>query len=142
MTLDKLQNEMVQAMKSGNKFRKGVISDIIAQVKKTAIDKGCRDNISENLVDEVLLKYKKITQEMIDTCPESRKDLLAEYYEQMEVVCEFAPSIIDSEEVIERIIRNAGLEMNKGKIMKYLSANYKNGIDMKVANKVVGEMLK
>lgn len=142
MTLDKLQNEMVQAMKSGNKFRKGVISDIIAQVKKTAIDKGCRDNISENLVDEVLLKCKKITQEMIDTCPESRKDLLTEYYEHMEIVCEFAPSVIDSEEVIERIIRNAGLEMNKGKIMKYLSANYKNGIDMKVANKVVGEMLK
>lgn len=142
MTIEVLQKEMIAAMKSGDKFRKGVISDIIAQIKKVAIDKGCRDNITEELVNAELLKTKKITQEMIDTCPESRKDLLAEYYEHMEIVCEFAPVIIDSEEVIERIIRNAGLEMNKGKIMKYLSANYKNMIDMKVANKVVGEMLK
>lgn len=142
MTLEKLQAEMIQAMKDGNKFRKTTISGLIAQIKKAAIDKGCRDNITEELVDAELLKTKKITQEMIDTCPESRKDLLIEYYEQMEIVCEFAPSIIDSEEVIERIIRNSGVEMNKGKIMKYLSSNYKNGIDMKVANKVVGEMLK
>lgn len=142
MTLEKLQAEMIQAMKDGNKFRKTTISGLIAQIKKAAIDKGCRDNITEEMVDAELIKTKKITQEMIDTCPESRKDLLVEYYEQMEIVCEFAPSIIDSEEVIERIIRNSGVEMNKGKIMKYLSTNYKNGIDMKVVNKIVGEMLK
>lgn len=142
MTLEKLQNEMVQAMKNGDKFRKGVISTVIARVKNAAIDKGCRENIPDDMVNAELLKAKKITQEMIDTCPESRKDLLVDYYAQMEIVCEFAPSIIDSEEVIERIIRNSGVEMNKGKIMKYLSTNYKNGIDMKIASKVVGEMLK
>ena len=141
MTLKKLQNEMISAMKSGDKFRKTTISGLIAQIKKAAIDKGCRDNITEELVDAELLKTKKITQEMIDTCPESRKDLLSEYYQQMDIVCEFAPSLIDDEVTIERIIRNSGVEMNKGKIMKYLSTNYKNGIDMKVANKVVGGML-
>ena len=142
MTIEVLQQEMIQAMKDGNKFRKTTISGLIAQIKKAAIDKGCRDNITEEMVNAELIKTKKITQEMIDTCPESRKDLLMDYYEQMEIVCEFAPSVIDSEEVIERIIRNSGVEMNKGKIMKYLSTNYKNGIDMKIANKVVGEMLK
>lgn len=142
MTLDRLQNEMVQAMKSGDKFRKSVISTVIARVKNTAIDKGCKDNIPDDMVDAELLKAKKITQEMIDTCPESRQDLLVNYYAQMDVICEFVPSIIDDEVTIERIIRNSGVEMNKGKIMKYLSTNYKNGIDMKIANKVVGEMLK
>ena len=142
MTIEKLQEEMIRAMKDGDKFRKTVISGLIAQIKKSAIDKGCRDNITEELVNAELLKTKKITQEMIDTCPESRKDLLMDYYMQQNIVCEFAPTLIDSEEVIERIIRNSGVEMNKGKIMKFLSANYKNGIDMKVANKVVGEMLK
>lgn len=142
MTLDRLQNEMVLAMKNGDKFRKSVISTVIARVKNTAIDKGCKDNIPDEMVDAELIKAKKITQEMIDTCPESRQDLLVNYYAQMDVICEFAPSIIDDEVTIERIIRNSGVEMNKGKIMKYLSTNYKNGIDMKVANKVVGEMLK
>ena len=142
MTIEKLQEEMIRSLKDGDKFRKTVISGLIAQIKKAAIDKGCRDNITEELVNAELLKAKKITQEAIDTCPESREDLLMDYYMQQDIVCEFAPTLIDSEEVIERIIRNSGVEMNKGKIMKFLSTNYKNGIDMKVANKVVGEMLK
>lgn len=142
MTLDKLQSEMVRAMKNGEKFRKGVITDIIAQVKKAAIDKGCRDNIPESLVDATLLKAKKTAQEMIDTCPATRIDLLVNYENQMDIICEFAPSVITDEEVIKRAILNSGVEMNKGKIMKYLSVTFGKGIDMGVANKVVGEMLK
>lgn len=142
MTLDKLQSEMIWAMKNGEKFRKSVIADIIAQVKKTAIDKGCRDNIPESLVDATLLKAKKTAQEMIDTCPAIRTDLLVNYEKQMEIICEFAPSVITDEDVIKRAILNSGVEMNKGKIMKYLSSTFGKGIDMGVANKVVGEMLK
>ena len=79
MELKTLQAEMIASMKSGDKFRKGVISTVIGQIKSMAIDKGCRDNIPESLVDEALLKAKKITQEQIDTCPESRTDLLENY---------------------------------------------------------------
>ena len=142
MQLEALQTEMIWAMKNGDKFRKSVISDIIAQIKRAAIDKGCRDNIPESLVDATLLKAKKISQEMIDTCPEVRVDLMANYMHQMEIICEFAPSVITDEEVIKRAILNSGVEMNKGKIMKYLSSTFGKGIDMGVANKVVGEMLK
>lgn len=141
MTLETLQQAMIAAMKSGDKFRKGVISTTIAQIKNAAIDKGCRDNIPETLVDEVLLKAKKTAQEMIDTCPESRQDLLEDYKKQMEIICEFAPSLITDEGEIAEIIRSSGVEMNKGKIMKYLSANFKGKIDMGIASKVVGGML-
>lgn len=143
MTLQALQNEMIASMKAGDKFRKGVISTIIAQIKRTAIDKGCRDDISEDMVNAELLKAKKITQEMIDTCPESRQDLLENYKKQMEIICEFAPSLISDSNRIAEIIRDEyDGEMNRGKIMKYLNANFKGKIDMSVANKVVGEMLK
>ena len=81
---------MIAAMKSGDRFRKGVISVIIARIKNATIDSGCRDNISEDMVDAELLKGKKITQEMIDTCPESRADLLENYKKQMEIINEFA----------------------------------------------------
>ena len=142
MKLEALQQAMIAAMKSGDKFRKSVISTTIAQIKNAAIDKGCRDNIPETLVDEVLLKTKKTAQEMIDTCPESRQDLLEDYKRQMEIICEFAPSLITNEDEIAEIIRNSGVEMNKGKIMKYLSVNFKGKMDMGIANKIVGEMLK
>lgn len=146
MTIEKLQSEMVQAIKSGDKFRKGVISDIIAQIKKAAIDKGCRDNISESLVDEVLLKCKKIAQEMLDTCPGDRVETMAEYCQQFDIIDEFAPQLIDDEEEIGMLLDSIFEEIepiknNRGRIMKILATNYKGKIDMSVASKMLGEIL-
>lgn len=144
MTLEMLQKEMIAAMKNGDKFRKTAISGLIAQIKKAAIDKGCRDNISEEMVNAELLKTKKITQEMIDTCPESRADLLEDYKKQMEIVCEFAPTLITNEDDIKNILNSSGLEFtkaNRGAIMKWLKANYNGKMDIGVASKVVGGML-
>ena len=76
MTLEKLQTAMVAAMKEKNKTRKDAISSLISAVKKAAIDKMCKDNITESLVNDVILKEKKTIQEMIDTCPLDRKQLL------------------------------------------------------------------
>ena len=144
MTLEILQNEMIAAMKSGDKFRKTTISGLIAQIKKAAIDKGCRDNITEEMVNAELLKTKKITQEMIDTCPESRQDLLEDYKKQMEIVCEFAPTVISDQDEIAAILTNSGIEFiksNRGVIMKWLKTNYGGKMDMGAASKVVGGML-
>lgn len=149
MTLENLQREMINAMKSGDKFRKNVISTVIAQIKNAAIDKGRRDNITEDMVNAELLKAKKITQEMIDTCPESRDDLLANYKKQMEIVCELAPVLITDEAAIQGLVTGyaaaAGIELvksNRGAIMKLVAANLKGKADMSIVSKVVGNMLK
>lgn len=148
MKIATLQQEMVQAMKSGDKFRKNTISTIIARIKNTAIDKDCRDNIPEDIVDAELLKAKKITQEMIDSCPASRQDLLEDYKKQMEIVCEFAPTLMTDETEIRNLIYdsiNGEIEFtkpNRGKIMKIISPVFKGKADMSVVSKVVGEMLK
>lgn len=145
MTLKTLQSEMVSAMKSGDKFRKGVISVVIAQIKNAAIDKGCRDDISEDMVNAELLKAKKTTQEMIDTCPASRTDLLDDYKKQMEIICEFAPKLITDETEIGILIDNVlediePIKENRGKIMKAMS-QYKGKVDMSVVNRIVGRVL-
>lgn len=145
MTLEVLQKEMVAAMKSGDKFRKGVISTVIARIKNAAIDKGCRDNITEDMVDAELLKAKKTTQEMLDTCPESRQDLLDDYKKQMDIICEFAPTLITDETEIGILIDGVlediePLKGNRGKIMKEMS-KYKGKVDMSVVNKILGRVL-
>lgn len=148
MTLEKLQSEMVQALKNGDKFRKGVIADIVGNIKKAAIDKKCRDNITEALVDEILLKCKKTAQEMIDTCPAERVETLAEYKKQLEIINEFAPQLITDPIAIKVLVadyaKEANIELvksNRGAIMKLLAANLKGKADMAVVSKVVGEML-
>lgn len=149
MTLEKLQSEMIQAMKNGNKFRKSVLADMIGNIKTTAINKNCRDNISEELVDEVLLKCKKTAQEMIDTCPDDRVETLAEYKMQLEIINEFAPVLIVNEDVIHKMIQDTlvdnGIEpnkKNKGVVMKTIMPMFKGKADMKIVSKVVEGMLK
>ena len=147
MTLDKLQSEMIQAMKNGDKFRKNVISNLIGDVKKVAIDKKCKDNIVEELVDEVLLKCKKTAQEMIDTCPADRVETLAEYVKQFDIIDEFAPKLMTDEDDIRTVIlaniegEVALIKANRGKIMKTISPVLKGKADMSVVSRVVGEML-
>lgn len=147
MTLEKLQSEMIQAMKNGNKFRKGVLADLIGNIKTAAINKNCRDNITEAFVDEVLLKCKKTAQEMIDTCPADRVATLAEYKNQLEIINEFAPVLIVNEEDIRNLILdaiNGEIELtkaNKGKVMKIIAPVFKGKADMKIVNNVIGEML-
>lgn len=147
MTIEKLQSEMIQAMKNGDKFRKSVIADMIGNVKKVAIDKNCRDNITEDLVNDVLLKCKKMAQEMIDTCPADRVETLAEYNKQLDIICEFAPTLITDEVEIHNLILdviNGEIELtkaNKGKVMKIIAPVFKGKADMKIVNKVIGEIL-
>lgn len=147
MTLEKLQFEMVQSLKNGDKFRKQVLSELVGAVKKAAIDKKCKDNIPETLVDETLLKFKKLVQEQIDTCPVDRPKMLENYQDQMKIVAEFAPTLVtDEDDIKNRIldIINGEIEFtksNKGKIMKIISPIFKGKADMGIVSKVVGEIL-
>lgn len=144
MTLEILQKEMISALKAGNKLRKETISTLIAQIKKAAIDKGCRDNIPESLVNEELLKAKKAQEDSINLCPNARRDLYDEYVAQMRIIKEFAPSLIEDEGEIRNIILDCGFEVskqNQGVIMKTIKASYTGKVDMKKVSQVFKEML-
>ena len=141
MELKVLQNEMVAALKARNKFRKDVISSLVGAVKKAAIDKNCRDNITEELVNAVLIKEQKTMQEMIDTCPATRPEVLAEYTAKKQIIDEFTPQVITDPAQIKTMVEAIGIDLtkkNRGAIMKVLKDNL---VDMKVANQVVGGML-
>ena len=147
MTLEILQNDMKQAMKDKNVTARDVLRSVIGAVKKTAIDERC--DITEELVDRVLLKEKKTLQEQIDTCPADRPILLEEYKNKMTVLDKYCPKLLDNPEEIKDIIVKelaaAGVEpvkANKGAVMKLLMPQFKGKADMKIVNQVIGELLK
>lgn len=148
MTLEILQKEMITALKAGDKLRKEVVAGLVDAVKKAGIDRQCRDNIPESLVNTVLQKEQKTMQEMIDTCPADRTETLALYKTKMEIIKEFAPQLLtDPNEIKEKVLAllaSAGLEAtkkNKGQIMKTIMPVFKGNADMGVVNKVVSEVL-
>lgn len=148
MTLEILQAEMIAAMKSKNKERKQVISNMIDSVKKASMTPKGRIEITEQLVDETLIKFQKMTQEQIDTCPGHRADKREEYERALVIVKEFAPQLITDESEIVNIITstlaNINIEptkKNKGQIMKAIMPIMKGKADGKIVQKVINGML-
>lgn len=145
MNIETLRADMVAAMKAKDKPKKDAVSSLIAAVKKAAIDEGCRDDIPEELVDRVILKEIKTVTEQVDTCPDERAELKAEYRQRLEYISAYAPKLMSADEVkallTERFAEVLSTK-NKGLIMKTVMAELKGKADGKVINNVVAELTK
>ena len=147
MKLENLQKEKVNAMKNKDEKRKAVLSEMIDMIQKASITAKGRVEITEQLVDEALIKYQKMIQEMIDTCPADRTDKLNEYTAAMAIVKEYAPQLITDESEIKGMILDilnneyALEKKNRGQIMKIIMPVLKGKVDMAIANRVISSML-
>lgn len=143
MQFKKLQDDMIAAMKARDKVRKDAISALVSAAKKVAIDEGCRDDIKDELVDRVILKEIKSVKEQLETCPESREDLRAEYQARYDIFMEYAPQMMSAEEV-EKFITEKFAEVvasgNKGLIMKNVMPELKGKAEGSVINQVVAKL--
>jgi len=145
MQMDQLQKEMIAAMKNKDKFRKETISTLVSAAKKIGIDEGCREDIPEEVVTRAILKELKMATEQLTTCPDERADLKEEYAKRVEIITEFAPSMMSEEEVKTCIMdKFADLvaTKNKGTIMKSVMQELKGKADGQVINKVVADLCK
>ena len=143
MTFETLHGDMVAAMKARDKERKAVLSQLIADVKKAAIDSGTRDDIPEALVDQVILKSKKTAREQLDTCPDERAELKAEYQYAYDVICEYAPKMMSDDEIrafLTAEFADVIATKNKGQIMKAIMPALKGKADGKAINAIVAEL--
>lgn len=149
---ERIKSDMNESLKNGNKARRAVLADIVATIDKTSIAGKTRVEITDTLVNEVLTKYKKTVQEMIDTCPDTEQYAArkAEYIANMAVVNEYAPQMITDEMEITAIINRVlaekgfiGIEQPKGVIMKSVMPILKaENCDMKTAQGVLNRIMK
>ena len=148
---ESIKAEMTAALKNGDKLRRLTLADMVATIDKAATSGKQRAEITDAFVDEVLLKYKKTVQEMVDTCPDTEKyaEKKAEYLMKLAIAAEYAPKVIDDSCEIEKLILNFACEnnlvltkSNKGAIMKVIMPFLKqNNCDMKVANGVLNKVI-
>ena len=135
---------MIQAMKDHDKVRKDAISTLVSAAKKLAIDAGCRENIPDDMTDQAILKEIKSVKEQIDTCPDSRAELKAEYEARLKVFEEYAPKMLSADEV-EAVLKEKFADViasgNKGQIMKTVMPELKGKADGKVINEVISKLL-
>lgn len=148
MTLEMLQSAKIAATKARDTETKRVLSDMIDACQKASITPKGRVELTEQLVDETLIKYQKTVQEMIDTCPSSYEDKLKQYKADMEIVKQYAPQLITDKETIAKKVKEIagaqGIELvkaNRGALMRSISAELKGKADMKIVSAIVGDIL-
>ena len=147
MKLETIQESIKIAMKTHATLEVETLRSVVAAVKKAAIDKRCE--ITEELVDEMLLKEVKIIKEQIETCPATRPEMLEEYEHRLMIVENFAPKLvtdpIEITAMVEATLVKAGVDIetaNKGQVMKAVMPVLKGKVDMKIANQVITTLLK
>ena len=153
-----IKADMTAALKAGDKLRRLTLADMVATIDKAATSGKKRVEITDAFVDEVLLKYKKTVQEMVDTCPDGAADpkrdaelkaRKAEYLMKLSIATEYAPQVIDDKDEIVKMIMYWGVcnavsicSGNKGVIMKNVMPFLKSkSCDMKVAQEALKEAM-
>ena len=141
--IDEIRSEMVAAMKAGDKERKAALSFLLSSLKNKAIDK--RADLTEEEEGQVILKEIKQLKETLEMTPADRTDLIEEAQKRLSVLEEYAPKMMDADE-IKAVLSELGIETptakEKGKIMKELMPRVKGKADGKEVNQILASMMK
>ena len=144
--IDEVRSAMMAAMKAKDKERKDALSALLTALKNKAIDK--RADLTEEEETQVILKEIKQLKETIEMTPADRTDILAECNSRLAILEEYAPKMMDEEEikaVVSEVLASLGLDAptakEKGKIMKELMPKVKGKADGKLVSEVVASFL-
>ena len=143
---DEVRKAMVAEMKAKDKERKDSLSMLLSALKNKAIDK--REDLTEAEENEVVLKEIKQTKETLEMTPADRTDIIEECSKRIAVYEEFAPKMLNEDEiktVIDGVLKELEIETptgkDKGRIMKVLMPKVKGIADGKLVNQVLAGMM-
>ena len=139
--LEKLEKDMIEAMKNKEKDRLTVIRMVKASLKQEQIDH--KKEINEDLLIDVLNKQVKMRKDSIaEFTKANREDLVQKTQEEIDVLMQYLPEQLSTEEVekiiqeIFDVVKPEG-QKDMGKIMKEATAKLKGKADMKeVSNNI------
>ncbi len=142
---EKLNEDLKDAMRSGNTVKRDTIRYLLADIKNTEI---ARQAILDDAgIIGVMSKQVRQRQESIDAFKAgNRQDLVAKEEAELAVVKSYMPQQASLEEIVkaaERIINEVGAKSpsDKGKVMPKVIAEFKGKASGQEINAVVTELL-
>ena len=144
--IDEVRSAMMAAMKAKDKDTKETLSLLLGSLKNKAIDK--RADLTEEEEIQVILKEIKQTKETLEMTPADRTDIIEECKKRIAVLEQYAPKMMEEEEIKAIIIETlaeVGIEAptgkDKGKIMKVLMPKVKGKADGKLVSEIFATFL-
>jgi len=145
MLLQKLQEEMKAAMKSGDKDRLSTIRMLISEIKKVQID--TKKELSDEEIIQILQRYVKQRKEALEQYKKAnREDLAQKEEKEIQIVQEFLPQPL-SEEELKKIIDETISQLNAtsikdmGKVIKAVMEKVRGRAEGSVVSSLVKEKL-
>ena len=141
MLKEKLLEDMKVSMREKNVIRKNVIQMVRAAILQ--IEKDKHVELDDDQILEVIAKEsKKRKDSLADYEKSGREDLIAQINEEIEILSEYLPKPLSSEEVekiVEEIIAEIGATSMKdmGAVMKEAKAKIGPAADGKTINEIV-----
>ena len=143
--VEKLDKDMIEAMKSGQKDRLTVIRMVKAALKQEQIDH--KKEINDDLLIEVVSRQIKMRKESIAEFEKgNRQDLVDQTQAEIDILMKYLPEQLSEEEVlkvIDEIFEEVKPESKKdmGRVMKEANARLKGKADMKTVSSIIQEKL-
>jgi len=141
----KLTDDLKQAVRGGDKVRRGVIRLLMAGIKNAEIARQAELDDADIL--GIIAKEVRQHKESIEAFKQgNRDDLVAQEEAELAVLQEYLPQQVSREEIIaaaRQVIEEVGAEGpgDKGKVMPKLIAQLKGKADGREINAVVTELL-
>lgn len=140
--LKTLQSDMVAAMKSGDRQRKDVLSQLIARAKLLAKNDKNREPTDRDVIQAVE-KTIKDTKDTREFAIKGGRETEAFDFE-IEVVSAYLPKQLTRDELLSIIneLLKTGPEGKaaRGHVMKNMNAEYKGSFDPQQVNSILGEL--
>ncbi len=142
---ERLNSDLKQAMKNGDKVRRSVIRLVLASVQNAAIAR--KAALEDSDILGILAKEARQHQESIEAFKQgNRQDLVAQEEAELIILQEYLPQQITRDEIIaeaRRIVEEVGAQGpgDKGKVMPKLMTQLKGKADGREINTVVTELL-
>ena len=143
--VEKLDKDMIEAMKSGDKFRLTVIRMVKGALKQEQIDH--KKEINDELLIDVVNKQIKMRKDSITEFEKgNRTDLVEQTQAEIDILLKYLPEQLSTEEV-EKIINEIFEEVkpegmkDMGKVMGEAQAKLKGKADMKEVSTIIRNKL-
>ena len=143
--LEKLQQQLKDAMKAKDEVRTSVLRMLISDFKYAQIEK--KESLDDAESTQVIKRAIKKRKESIEMYEKGgRTDLASKETAELKILQEFVPAEMDEQTIrakVDEIIQELGATDKKdmGRVMKEILGRYKGQIDGKVAQKLVSEKL-
>ncbi len=142
---EKLDGDLKQAMRGGDKVRRSVIRLVLSAVHNAEIARQAA--LQDNDILGVIVKEARQREESIAAFKQgNRSDLVAQEEAELAILQKYLPRQMTKDEIIaeaRRVIKEVGAQGagDKGKVMPKLIAQLKGKADGREINTIVTELL-